>query len=309
MAVSGRPAMLREAVKSRFVQQPIQRRAERVRERARKLRCRDPQPFIHSTSASQRHPPPLPTRFLLFISITNNCATRFFLNGLGLRIQELRGEASRESGQEVSSEEAAERWVSGTPKTSPASTRPENRLVRVRATPHVPAVCAGARICLDGRSMNLHELAGERSLALHEEVARRLREDPALLGMAGARVEDWLRQGSVHSGTLARGARSCAAPSRKSLSFSRIGAREHARCVRYLPSREWSPPDDVGRSGARSANGWPREARRARAPHPGRRRHRRRRRDHRNRQPVGSRPVSAGPRSRCWSAPGRFGGA
>jgi hypothetical protein len=47
--------------------------------------------------------------------------------------------------------------------------------------------------------MNLHELAEERSLALHEEVARRLREDPALLGMARSRVEDWLRQGSVHS--------------------------------------------------------------------------------------------------------------
>ena len=52
---------------------------------------------------------------------------------------------------------------------------------------------------MGGRSMNLHELAEERSLALHEEVARRLREDPALLGMARARVEDWLRQGSVHS--------------------------------------------------------------------------------------------------------------
>jgi hypothetical protein len=47
--------------------------------------------------------------------------------------------------------------------------------------------------------MNLHELAEERSLALHEEVARRLRDNPALLRVARARVEDWLRKGSVHS--------------------------------------------------------------------------------------------------------------
>jgi hypothetical protein len=43
--------------------------------------------------------------------------------------------------------------------------------------------------------MFAHRLAEERSLALHAEVARRLREDPALLARARARVEAWLADG------------------------------------------------------------------------------------------------------------------
>ena len=44
---------------------------------------------------------------------------------------------------------------------------------------------------------NLHELAEARSLALHHAVAARLREQPALLDAARARVEAWRRDGSV----------------------------------------------------------------------------------------------------------------
>jgi hypothetical protein len=46
--------------------------------------------------------------------------------------------------------------------------------------------------------MDPHELAEERSLAIHREVAARLRVDPALVAAARARVEGWLADGSVH---------------------------------------------------------------------------------------------------------------
>jgi hypothetical protein len=44
---------------------------------------------------------------------------------------------------------------------------------------------------------NPHRLAEARSLALHREVARRLREQPELLEGVRARVEGWLREGDV----------------------------------------------------------------------------------------------------------------
>jgi hypothetical protein len=43
-----------------------------------------------------------------------------------------------------------------------------------------------------------HELAEERSLAIHGLVAERLRADPYLVVTARERVEQWLRDGSVH---------------------------------------------------------------------------------------------------------------
>jgi len=46
--------------------------------------------------------------------------------------------------------------------------------------------------------MNLHELAEERSLAIHRVVADRLREDPQLIEAARTRVAGWLADGSVH---------------------------------------------------------------------------------------------------------------
>jgi len=50
-------------------------------------------------------------------------------------------------------------------------------------------------MCMPDR---LHELAEERSLAIHALVADRLREDPALQAAARKRVEGWLADGSVH---------------------------------------------------------------------------------------------------------------
>lgn len=46
--------------------------------------------------------------------------------------------------------------------------------------------------------MNLHQLAEARSLALHQEVARRLREDPSGIDRARSRVLEWKAEGAVH---------------------------------------------------------------------------------------------------------------
>jgi hypothetical protein len=43
-----------------------------------------------------------------------------------------------------------------------------------------------------------HRMAEHTSLALHQEVAARLRTDPAILEMARGRVEGWLRTGGAH---------------------------------------------------------------------------------------------------------------
>ncbi|HET9766102.1 MAG TPA: hypothetical protein VFS60_04610 [Thermoanaerobaculia bacterium] len=43
----------------------------------------------------------------------------------------------------------------------------------------------------------LHELAEARSLALHQAVAERLREEPELISTARERVASWRRSGSV----------------------------------------------------------------------------------------------------------------
>ncbi len=42
-----------------------------------------------------------------------------------------------------------------------------------------------------------HRLAEARSLALHAEIAARLARDPAVVDRAKARVDEWLRTGSV----------------------------------------------------------------------------------------------------------------
>jgi hypothetical protein len=42
-----------------------------------------------------------------------------------------------------------------------------------------------------------HRVAEMRSLVLHREVARRLREDERVLAMARRRVEEWLASGAV----------------------------------------------------------------------------------------------------------------
>jgi len=48
------------------------------------------------------------------------------------------------------------------------------------------------------RFVNLHELAEERSLALHREVGRILARDPSAIERARVRLRDWKREGSVH---------------------------------------------------------------------------------------------------------------
>ena len=44
---------------------------------------------------------------------------------------------------------------------------------------------------------NRHRLLEERSLALHREIARRLRENPALVSQARANVERWAAEGTL----------------------------------------------------------------------------------------------------------------
>ena len=44
-----------------------------------------------------------------------------------------------------------------------------------------------------------HELADERSLLLHREVARRLRIDPTIAAAASARVDEWAKDGRAHA--------------------------------------------------------------------------------------------------------------
>lgn len=46
--------------------------------------------------------------------------------------------------------------------------------------------------------VNQHELAEERSLAIHGLIADRLRKDPSLAEVARGRVAAWLTDGSVH---------------------------------------------------------------------------------------------------------------
>lgn len=43
----------------------------------------------------------------------------------------------------------------------------------------------------------LHELAEERSLALHRAIAERIRRDPSIVGRARDRVDGWLADRSV----------------------------------------------------------------------------------------------------------------
>jgi hypothetical protein len=77
--------------------------------------------------------------------------------------------------------------------------------------------------------VNLHELAEERSLAIHRVVADRLRQDLRLVDAARARVAGWLDDGSVHPvyakawGELLSGSIDAC------WKRSSIPAREHAR--------------------------------------------------------------------------------
>ncbi|HKY36911.1 MAG TPA: hypothetical protein VJN18_13280 [Polyangiaceae bacterium] len=44
-----------------------------------------------------------------------------------------------------------------------------------------------------------HDVADQRSLLLHREVARRLRSDPTIAATARARVDEWAQNGQAHA--------------------------------------------------------------------------------------------------------------
>jgi hypothetical protein len=71
------------------------------------------------------------------------------------------------------------------------------------AHPSEPSPVALAKVerapCRFGLAMHGHHLAEERSIALHQEVAKRLRADPRQVAVARARVASWLRTGEVSS--------------------------------------------------------------------------------------------------------------
>jgi hypothetical protein len=48
------------------------------------------------------------------------------------------------------------------------------------------------------RPIDLRVRNEERSIALHQAVADRLREDPALVGRARGRIDRWLAEGLIH---------------------------------------------------------------------------------------------------------------
>ena len=79
--------------------------------------------------------------------------------------------------------------------------------------------------------MNLHELAEERSLAIHHVVANRLREDPRLIEAARARVDRWLADGSVHPVYAAAWRELLSGPSERLLE-TLIDPSERARALR-----------------------------------------------------------------------------
>ncbi len=52
--------------------------------------------------------------------------------------------------------------------------------------------------------MDAHELAEERSIAMHAVIAERIHRDPAIATRARARVDEWLAAGKMHPEYAAR---------------------------------------------------------------------------------------------------------
>jgi hypothetical protein len=82
-------------------------------------------------------------------------------------------------------------------------------------------------------TVNLHELAEERSIALHGAVAERLRADPSLLEAVRARVATWLCDGSVHAEYARAWAAILARPLAEILPVL-TDPGEHARALRQV---------------------------------------------------------------------------
>ena len=82
-------------------------------------------------------------------------------------------------------------------------------------------------------TVNLHDLAEERSIALHAAVAERLRAEPSLLDPVRARVLKWLQDGSVHARYARDWAAILARPLAEILPFL-TDPGEHARALRQV---------------------------------------------------------------------------
>lgn len=81
--------------------------------------------------------------------------------------------------------------------------------------------------------MNGHELADERSLALHREIAAVLRRDPARLAKVRERVRHWESDGTVHSHYAEEWDRLLAGPIEALLDML-VDSGEHARALRQV---------------------------------------------------------------------------
>jgi hypothetical protein len=71
----------------------------------------------------------------------------------------------------------------------------------------------------------------ERSIALHQAVADRLVENPALIGRARARVDEWLAEGRIH-GIYGEAWRQLLSGPLDRLLFVLTQADDHARALR-----------------------------------------------------------------------------
>jgi hypothetical protein len=104
-------------------------------------------------------------------------------------------------------------------------------------------------------SMNLHELAEQRSLAYHRAVAARLLTDAAFVERARQRVREWSASGALHP-EYAREWESLLARPLAELAAAITDPSEHARALRQttpfagvLPPRErWALWREVRRA-------------------------------------------------------------
>jgi hypothetical protein len=81
--------------------------------------------------------------------------------------------------------------------------------------------------------MASHRLAEERSLALHREIAKRVRNDPRVLERARARVARWLETGDV-SGYWAEEWRAVLSRSIEEICAFLVDEGEYARAMRQM---------------------------------------------------------------------------
>lgn len=100
----------------------------------------------------------------------------------------------------------------------------------------------------------LHQLAEERSLAIHRYIADRIASNPEIIERARARVEDWLETGSV-SKKYAQEWKQILASPLDSIRAALVDPREHARALRQSspfagavdPRTRWRIWDEVAR--------------------------------------------------------------